>query len=516
MDDRKEGRRRLPRLDRMLSWLSPRWALRRAVERDMLSHYMRSFSAADHGRRTEGWRSGLGKGPNTDLGKMPLVRERSRDLVRNNCWAASMISEITANLVHFGIIAYFSKGGTGAGIPDIWLDWAETTKCDTLGRKTFYDIQKLVVRTWAEAGECFIRRIWRDNWKKGEIPFSLQVVEPEFIDVTKDSADIRHTKLGIKFDEVGRRVGYWMYKRHPGEAGTNESVLIDAADVIHVYSEDRPGQIRGVPLLSPAIMRLYDLDLFEQAELEKQKIASMYAAFIKRIEGSWGTPSAAADKLDASGKLAIDHLEPGAIQTLEQGEDMVFSSPPPRAGYEDYVKQNLMAVAAGVGLTYEDLSGDYGRVTFLNGRMGKLRFFRKIEQWQYLMLIPQFCDAVARWFFEGAGLVGQSLEGTSIRWQPPIKQMVDPERETKALREGVRMGAVTPFEMIRGFGNDPEPFLNEYAESLKAIRDRQLTFSIDVEKVSDAGQSQQEMRTDGQNDTNADDGDGGQKKSEKK
>ncbi|MDR1518799.1 MAG: phage portal protein, partial [Planctomycetota bacterium] len=292
--------------------------------------------------------------------------------------------------------------------------------------------------------------------------------------------------LGIKFDASGTAQGYHVYRQNPGEIFfQGESVLIPASDMIHVYSEDRPGQIRGVPIMAPVILRLYDLDTFEQAELQKQEVASLFAGFRKK------TPDVPGGGEGPDNQGAVrDRLEPGTIEVLDEGEDIVFSNPPQRSGYAEYVRQNLMAVAAGVGLTYEAVSGDYGRITFLNGRLGQLRFHRKIDQWQWFMLIPQLCRRVAEWFREGAAIAGQDMSSLAIGWQPPVKPMVDPEKEIRSTITQIRAGLKTQFEAIAEHGNDPVKFLDEYKAQIDAIDERKLVFVTDARKMSGAEQLQ--------------------------
>lgn len=483
-------------LDKAIEFFWPRRGRLRLQER-VITEYLkkRSYSAADRGRRTGGWNIRMGRDPNSDLARsLPLMRERARDLVRNNPWAASIISEIVANVVHYGIIASFSREDASeediGDVPPIWLAWAETTQIDAVQRKDLYGIMCLVARTWATAGECFVRRVWRDDWRPGEIPFALQVLEPEFIDHSHDGRD--NVKLGTKFHSNGAVLGYYVYTRHPSESlFNNESVFVPAADMIHVYSEERPGQIRGVPLLAPVMLRLYDLDVFEQAELQKQEVAAMFAGFRKKTDqyGS-GQGAGLGDDDGGSGGTVSDAIQPGAIELLGTDEDIVFANPPQRNGYSDYVKQNLLAIAAASGPTYEGATGDYGSVTFLNGRMAQLRFHRKIDQWQYLMFIPQFCRKVALWFKEGALIAGHDFSRLTIDWQPPVKQMVDPSREVPAERDAVRMGAKTQFELIRERGNDPVKFLKDRKREQDLIDQYDLVFTTDVRKVSGAGQLQ--------------------------
>ena len=84
-----------------------------------------------------------------------------------------------------------------------------------------------------------------------------------------------------------------VYKRqHPGcltltnwQAGFI-SKPIPAESVLHVYKKDRPGQVRGVTWLAPVILKLRDLDEYEDAELVRKKIEACFAAFVISPDGS--------------------------------------------------------------------------------------------------------------------------------------------------------------------------------------------------------------------------------------
>ena len=75
-------------------------------------------------------------------------------------------------------------------------------------------------------------------------------------------------RSGIEFDSLGRRVAYHLYKSHPEDGrlapmsgqGGLETVRIDAKEIIHLYRVLRPGQIRGEPWLSRALVKLVDAD----------------------------------------------------------------------------------------------------------------------------------------------------------------------------------------------------------------------------------------------------------------
>jgi capsid protein len=95
--------------------------------------------------------------------------------------------------------------------------------------------------------------------------------------------------------------------------------------VIHLFRPLRPGQIRGEPWLARALVKLNELDQYDDAELVRKKTAAMFAGFITRLspeDNLLGEGSA-----DANG-VALAGLEPGTLQILEPGEDIKFSPRP--------------------------------------------------------------------------------------------------------------------------------------------------------------------------------------------
>jgi capsid protein len=91
--------------------------------------------------------------------------------------------------------------------------------------------------------------------------------------------------FGIELDRIGRRVAYRFHRTHPGDVrqrGTSELVRMPAEQILHVFHLIAEGQIRGVPWVAPAMVRLWLLDQYDDAELDRKKFAAMFAGFVTR------------------------------------------------------------------------------------------------------------------------------------------------------------------------------------------------------------------------------------------
>ncbi|ETZ07403.1 phage portal protein, lambda family [Holospora obtusa F1] len=56
------------------------------------------------------------------------------------------------------------------------------------------------------------------------------------------------------------------------------------SEVLHMYKPLRPGQICGEPWLSRVLLKLYELDQYDDAELVRKKTAAMFAGVITRLD----------------------------------------------------------------------------------------------------------------------------------------------------------------------------------------------------------------------------------------
>lgn len=411
---------------------------------------------------------------------LDALRSRSRELVRNNPYAFRAIQGIANNVVGTGIKPAIVANSEGAKrqAKILWDSWAGSTACDFDGLKNFYGIQKLVMRTVAEAGECLIVR--RRNPRK-DLPFELQVLEPEFIDTTRNTTFVEGqpaTIMGVEFDVNGRRVAYWLYDKNPKDYYQAKSNRIPADEVLHIFDVLRPGQVRGIPFGVSSFLRLKDFDEYEDAQLVRQKIAACFAAFVGDYSGDKSLLPGTATNADGT---LTDRVEPGIIQHLPAGKTVTFATPPAAEGYADYSRKILQGISVGYGTTYEMLTGDLSNVNFSSGRMGWIEFQRSVEDWQEQMLVPMLCDKVWQWFMNAAYITGKvRTTNISASWTPPRREMIDPAKETTAMIEKVKAGLISWPEALRLMGYDPDMTFDEIKEWVKKVDEAKLVLSSDA------------------------------------
>lgn len=464
-----------------------RWALgNRATARKAISQQPRrqkakafGFDASRMGRRLRGWVAERRNINSLLASGGDRLRARARQLCRENAYAANAQEAFVTAAVGAGIkpSPLYLPADTKKAVVKAFLHW--TDECDADGLTDFYGLQALAARSMFEAGECFIRFRPRRPQDGLSVPLQLQLLEAEHLPLTHNetlpSGNV--VRAGIEFNAIGRRVAYHFLRSHPGDVAVNwkglEKTVVPAHEVLHLYRPLRPGQIRGQPAITPGMIRLYLLDQYDDAELDRKRTAAMFAGFIKKVrredEPAFnGQEQATNDAGEAEVETTVAELQPGTMQVLLEGEDVTFSQPADVGGsYEAFQFRSLCSISAAVGIPYHIVSGDLSKANYGSQRGGQLEFRRRMDQFQHMTLIFQMCRPIWQRWMQAAVLAGaipimpaewiaQRDEVSAAKWIPPSWPWIDPlkDRQAQALAED--RGWTSRSDSIEAEGYDPE------------------------------------------------------------
>ncbi len=458
---------------------------------------------AGSGRRARAWQPGNPGAIAALYASGHDLRVKSRDLARRNAWAGSAIDAFVTNCIGTGIKpqSIVADAAFREAVHALWWDWCY--EADAAGITDFYGLQALACRAMLEGGECFVRLRARRPEDGLAVPLQLQVLEAEHVPLTFNTtlASGNVVRAGIEFDRLGRRVAYHLTRVHPGDPaariGDHDLVRVPAGRIAHLYRPLRPGQIRGEPWLARALVRLNELDQFDDAALVKAKVAAMFTGFVTSPHPEGAVLGEG--EADEDGDLKVS-LEPGSMQRLDPGQDVKFTEPADAGGnYDAFFRNQLRAVATAAGVTYEQLSGDLTQVNYSSIRAGLLEFRRRCEMIQHAVVVHQLCRPVWREWMATAVLAG-ALEAPgfernpapylAVKWIPQGWQWVDPEKEFKAVVLAIRAGLMSRSEAISAFGYDAEEIDREIAADNARADALGLVLDSDPRKVARTGAAQ--------------------------
>lgn len=466
-----------------------------------------AFDTTGSGARTSDIRGVAGGHTNAHLmGSGSLLRRQSRDAVRRNALASQAVDRYVSNTIGTGIRPRSTHPDQKKRdeINDLWRRFVDES--DAAGLSNFYGQQVMALRSMLEGGDCFGRLRARLPEDGLTVPLQVELLEAEMVPLERTLAFSSggSIRCGVEFNAIQRRVAYHVLPAHPEDLvssgfGGGQTVRVPADRMFHVFRPLRPGQVRGVPNLGNVLLRLYEMDKFTDATLGKQQLAAMLTGFIKKQYNPTPTLGTGLggekDSLDPT--LEIMRVTPGTFSVLAEGEEPSFVQPPDiGAGVDDFMRRELQGIAAGAGVTYEQLTGDLSQVNYSSIRAGLLEFRRSVEQFQNCFFIFQFCRPVWREFITSAVLSG-ALDAPDflknqqhyfgVRWVPQGFKWTDPVREVSGLILAIRAGLISRSEAIQMSGYDPEVVDAQLAEDVARSNFYGLVSDSNPAQTSKAG-----------------------------
>ncbi|MGX9966075.1 phage portal protein [Roseomonas sp. F4] len=430
------------------------------------------------------------------------VTQRARWLVRNNAYAINAVDWIASAVIGPGITPSWllEDRALKKALRAAWDAW--TDEADAEGLTDFYGLQRRAMREIAIVGEVFFRLRYRRPEDGLLVPLQLQMLPSEMLDANDNRVlpGGNAVRQGIEFDRIGRRVAYHFYRAHPADSTeaqgyADQKVRVPADEVVHLMDPVEAGQLRGLSRFANVIVKMFSIDLYDDAEIERKKTAAMYGGFVTRkgregdpTDPGFGPPPDAGALVQPAGSMDGVHeasLEPGTMQFLDDDEDVKFSEPADVGGnYEAFQFRTLLQIAVGLGVPYQGLTGDATRGNFGNTRSSSLSDRRRVEAFQWGVMVFGLCRPVVRAFVQQAALSG-AVPGltpevyartprafTRARWMPPPWGWVDPKKDIEANVLEVKEGFKARSDVMEANGYDAEETDERRAEDQK--RERRL------------------------------------------
>lgn len=467
------------------------------------------YEAGAQTRRTTGWRAPTSSANQGLLANLTTLRDRSRAATRNDGYAKGVIDKLVTNIVGTGIqpLSQAVDPALRKQIDALWLRWTDESDAD--GLLDWYGQVTQSVRTWLEGGEAFARIRMRQPEDGLSVPIQVQILEPELCPHTHTVwSATQRIRAGIEFSPIGKRLAYYFHPSRPEQDDYDATQLrrVPVESVCHLYDPLRPGQLRGLPHLTQALIALYELDKYDDAALLRQQLANLFVAFLKRSR-----PTGDAETLNPfTGEVqetSVDDkpmvsLEPGIFQELEPGEEVAFSDPPEARGYESFMRQQLSGVAAATGVPYEVLTGDMRGVNDRTIRLVLHEFRRRIQAMQHHIVVFQLCRRVwtawmDRVFLSGAlpiplEYVNDPTPWSAVKWVPQGWPYMHPLQDVQAQKEAVRSGYRSRSGVVAEQGDDAEAIdLEQAADNERADRLR-LRYDSDGRNARNAAPTRKE------------------------
>lgn len=474
----------------------------------------RSYAGATYGRTTADWVT-LSTSADAELyTSLRVLRNRCRQLCRDNEHARQALRVITNNIVGQGVglqSEVMKRGGKlnekiNDQLEAAWARWGRARRCHTAGKLSWAAIQRVIIRSVAESGEILVRKV-RKAFADSRVPFALELIEADQLvdNWTGRAPNGNEVRMGVEVDSWMRPVAYWLYPRHPGDnmvqgvPQSNDYLRVPADEIIHIGLFDRPHQTRCVPWFHSAMVKLRHIGGTEEAEIVRARASAAIMGFVQTPEQDLPTDDADSGSDDVVDGERVWDMSPGTIRELGPGETFSgFNPSSPNAALDPFLRYMLRSVAAGVGVSYESLSRDYSQSNYSSSRLALLDDrdnWRVLQSW----LIETLHQEVFEGWLEMAVLSGEvQLPGyeanpeiyQAVRWMPRGWDWVDPAKEVAAAKAAVRAGFLTIADVIAAKGGDWEDVFRQRQREVDLAKQYGLVQDTDPALVNDKGAEQ--------------------------
>jgi lambda family phage portal protein len=336
-------------------------------------------------RRLRTWTVSTGSPDGEIISDLPTLRQRSRDLVRNEPFGRGAVNVLTQAVIGRGlkpqsvpdvlpIAKALNADPTDKGLLKIidsfsesaeWLFklWGDSQKADVRGQLTFSDLQESAFKNYLQSGDIFFTVNIRTSLN---YPFRLRIglIEADQVENPFSAADSRYLRGGIELNKFGEPIAYHVnknqevfpleFERIPKYGPVSKRQLI-----WHLFKPERIGNTRGVPFLAPVIVIIKNKNRYAKAELDAAINNSILAMMVKSNNTQALTSGLTSSQTNTSKEnTGIDFtIAPGAqIVQLRDGEDIVgFNPNRPYNGFEPFLSALAREVGMALNIPYEIL-----------------------------------------------------------------------------------------------------------------------------------------------------------------
>jgi lambda family phage portal protein len=388
------------------------------------------------------------------------LRERSRYEIANNTYAKGMVLTLANDIVGTGPRLQLLSGNEelNARLEDEWANW-------TIVRDLADKLRTMVMARVGD-GEGFGKLI--DNPRQGLLA-SLDVRLIEADQVTEDSLASGwpdHTD-GIRYDANGNPISYTILDEHPGSSlgSISKGRSVPARDVVHLFRADRPGQLRGIPEITPALPLFAQLRRYTLAVIQAAEAAADFAVIMKT-----NMPPGEAAEMD--GQWLEMEMQRGQMVFAPEGWDPAqMKAEQPTTSYADFKHEILNEIARCLNMPFNIAAGNSSGYNYSSGRLDHQTYYRSIRIGQNQLERVVMDRLFSAWLLEVS--LHLDLPATPLRhhWFWDGQEHVDPAKDANAQATRLKSHTTTLATEYAKQGKDWEEELKQRGKE-KALMDQ--------------------------------------------
>ena len=396
------------------------------------------------------------------------LRNRARYEVANNSYARGIVLTLANDTIGTGPRLQMLTGSDEANdeIEHEFERWAHEVSL----------AEKLRTMRMARAadGEAFAILV-NNPVLDHPVKLDLRLIEADHVTSPEAYLFDRREVDGILLDAFGNPVAYHVLKNHPGNSAwglSDEYRTVPASHVIHVFRQDRPGQHRGIPEITPALPLFAQLRRFTLEVLGAAEAAADFAGILY-------TDAPANGEAEQVEPMDLVELERNMLLTMPGGWKMAQVEPmQPATTYAEFKKEILNQIARCLNMPYNVAAGNSSGYNYASGRLDHQTYYKSIRVDQAFMAEKVLDRVLAAWLWEYALEAGGPVGGRMLpdhQWFWDGHEHVDPAKEASAQETRLKNHTTTLAHEYSKQGRDWQDALRQRGKEVALMRELGLT-----------------------------------------
>ena len=451
---------------------------RKRPPRKVLKLNQRHYDAAQSNRHNEKhWTYATGEDANALIqASLETLRNRARYEVRNNSYAMGILTTLATDVVGTGPNLQLLTGRDTANKKgeEGFREWAQT--CDVAGKLTLKDMLWLTIFQLLESGEgLLVKQYPADGFK-------LQMLEPDYMTTPWGLYTNGNVSQGIKVNEYGRPVKYFIAQKHPGSTQLNQQYNeVDPDRIIHVFRTDRPGQLRGVPWITPALPLFAQLRRFTLAVITAAETAADISGVIQTTSSDLNV--AEVEELDPI------EMERNTFLTMPNGwQANQFEPEQPCSTYKEFKAEIIGEIGRCINMPYNRAAANSAGYNYASGKLDNQTYWSFIR-WIQNFLADHVLTPIVKEYLREASFNGtfpaRGLSKLKINWHWQGPSHADPQKEGLGQKLRIENKTTTLADEFAAKGQDWEEKIEQQAREQEKMKKLGLTAEVKDDKNED-------------------------------
>lgn len=404
------------------------------------------------------WADDLSASEANSLEVRRTLRSRARyECLQSNSFAKGIVSTLANDFISTGPslqIQMPDRDEVARSIEAAWKRWA----------KEVCLVRKLRTARLAKCvdGEAFLVAATNPRLR-GAVKLDIRLVEADQISTPGWFDGLRENAVdGIRFDQWGNPSEYHQLAFHPGDrrgyGAVHEYTRLDPEYVVHLFNHDRPGQVRGIPEVTPALplfamARRYTLATVLAAETAADFVAILQTqANAFEMEGQ--SPQNPFESTD---------IDRGLMTALPYGYELnQLKAEQPTTTYVEFRNALLQEIARCIHMPTNKARGDSSGYNYSSARLDHQIYYHAIDcervDWE-----SECLDRIFGWWLDEALLASPrdfvglgSVEEIPHCWTWKPAVSVNPLQDAMTAIRLIEAGLMTKRQYLMQNGIDPE------------------------------------------------------------